>query len=125
MASSVRGGKIRTVPGSSSVKGVFVESAREKSLSVLSSGVGRVERAVDPRSRCWSKERHSESHRIGGEAWAPGRGTDPAVVESSWAVVGSSWAVVESSWAVVAPVVAPVVAQVVAMRLSLSLFYRK
>ena len=113
MASSVRGGKNRTVPGSSSVKGVFVESAREKSLSVLSSGVGRVERAVDPRSRCWSKERHSESHRIGGEAWAPGRGTDPAVVESSWAVV--------------APVVAQVVAQVVAMRLSLSLslFYRK
>ena len=109
MASSVRGGKIRTVPGSSSVKGVFVESAREKSLSVLSSGVGRVERAVDPRSRCWSKERHSESHRIGGEAWAPGRGTDPEVVESLWVVV------------------APVVAQVVAKRLSLSfpLFYRK
>ena len=73
---------------------------------MLSSGVGRVERAVDPRSRCWSKERHSESHRIGGEAWAPGRGTDPAVVESSWAVV--------------APVVAQVVAQVVAKRLSLS-----
>ena len=55
---------------------------------MLSSGVGVVDRAVDPRSRCWSKERHSESHRIGGEAWAPGRGTDPAVVESSWAVVG-------------------------------------
>ena len=64
------------------MKGIDVDSARERSVSVLSSGVGVVDRAVDPRGRCWSKERHSKSHRIGGEAWAPGRGMETAVVGS-------------------------------------------
>ncbi len=51
-AAAARGGRKRTDRGSLSVKGIVVDSARERSVSVLLSGVGVVDRAVDPRSRC-------------------------------------------------------------------------
>ena len=59
---------------------------------MLSEGVGVGERSVDPRSRCWSKERHSVTtrHRIGRRLGLPVVALEFAVVDSQDSVVGAS-----------------------------------
>ena len=65
---------------------IVVDRARARSLSVLSRGVSVVERTVDPRSRCWSKERRSSRHRIGRRLGLPVVVPESAVVDSRWVV---------------------------------------